>query len=132
MSAVPFFPEPPRHRFIPGRNPWDIHIYFTDGESKRKALSVQAGLKEAFPWLRAHKPWDKPIGPHPQPMMEIDFDAPENASQLQAVAGWLVREHGGLSVLVHPNTLDGGVADHTDHAIWIGPPLRPILTVLGG
>jgi DOPA 4,5-dioxygenase len=88
---------------------------------------------EAFPWLRAHKPcWDTPVGPHPQPMVEIDFDVPENASELQAVVGWLAREHGGLSVLVHPNTLDGGVADHTDHALWLGPPLQPILAVLGG
>ena len=65
-------------------------------------------------------------------MYEFDFARPENATRKDEVVAWLRREHAGLSVLVHPNTLDGGQIDHTKHAIWIGQPLRVRLGVFGG
>jgi DOPA 4,5-dioxygenase len=35
---------------------------------------------------------------------------------------WLMLNRRGLSVLVHPLTGDD-VADHSAHALWLGPPL---------
>jgi aromatic ring-cleaving dioxygenase len=111
--------------FVPQRNPWDIHCYFSDARSRAASLELRAGLMAAFPWLRQHKLWDVAIGPHTLPMWEVDFGLlPESASRVGEVVEWLVgcnnSENMGLSILVHPNTSDGGVADHTEHAIWIG------------
>ncbi len=36
---------------------------------------------------------------------------------------------GGLTILVHPETGDD-LADHSDHAVWLGPSLTLDLSVL--
>jgi aromatic ring-cleaving dioxygenase len=116
--------------FLPKRNPWDIHCYFSDAQSRAASLELRAGLMAAFPWLRQLKLWEDAIGPHALPMWEVDFGLPESAPRVAEVVQWLVRHNSNssndgegnksLSILVHPNTTDGGVTDHTEHAIWIG------------
>src|SRR3546814_13061754 len=61
---------------------------------------------------------DVPVGPHPQAMFQIAF-APE---ALPHVLPWLALNRGGLAVLVHPDTGDD-LADHRDHAVWMGAVL---------
>lgn len=76
------------------------------------------------PELRIYRFWDKPIGPHPVAMFEVNLFTP---AQFGAFIPWLAMWRGNLSVLVHPNTVEPGVdevvsqlRDHTQRAIWMG------------
>ena len=62
---------------------------------------------------------DKPIGPHPCGSYQVAF-AP---ALFGALVPWLALNRRGLVILVHPETGDA-VADHTDHALWLGDKLR--------
>jgi DOPA 4,5-dioxygenase len=61
---------------------------------------------------------NKPLGPHPKSMYQVKF-APEEFGKL---VPWLMLNHAGLDVLVHPET-GNDVADHTDQALWLGQKL---------
>lgn len=88
-------------------------------------------MTTAVPELQVYRFWDRPIGPHPVAMFEVDLATPE---QFGAFVPWLAVWRGDLSVLVHPNTdavqrgPDGADEpkwvtdrrDHTDRAIWLG------------
>ena len=79
-----------------------------------------------FPWMRFHRVWDRPIGPHPQPMWEADFARYENKDKWREVVAFVEKEREGVTVLIHPHSEDGHVADHTRHAYWAGAPLKLI------
>lgn len=70
------------------------------------------------PELRVYTLWDKPIGPHPIGMFEVNLFTP---AQFGAFISWLVINRGPLSALVHPNTGDD-IRDHTQRATWLGQP----------
>lgn len=61
---------------------------------------------------------DRPVGPHTSPMFQIIF----SSKDFSTIVEKLMLERRGLSVLIHPETGDE-VADHTDHALWLGTPL---------
>ncbi len=42
---------------------------------------------------------------------------------------WLRVNHGDLAILIHPRTGDD-LADHTDHALWLGEKLELDLSQL--
>jgi aromatic ring-cleaving dioxygenase len=71
------------------------------------------------PELRIYRIWDRPLGPHPIGMFEVNIFTPE---QFGAFIPWLVVNRGPLSALVHPNT-DDEERDHTQRATWMGAPL---------
>ena len=62
------------------------------------------------PELRIYRVWDKPVGPHPVAMFEVNLFTP---AQFGAFIPWLVINRGPLSALVHPNTDD----EERDHAV---------------
>lgn len=70
------------------------------------------------PELRIYSVFDKPVGPHPIGMFEVNLFTP---AQFGAFVPWLVINRGPLSALVHPNTGDD-VRDHTQLATWMGQP----------
>ena len=57
------------------------------------------------------------MGPHPRAMYQVVFEP----HQFADFVPWLALNHGELDVLVHPETGDD-LADHTAHAMWLGPP----------
>mmetsp|Transcript_15 Transcript_15/g.31 ORF Transcript_15/g.31 Transcript_15/m.31 type:complete len:158 (+) Transcript_15:209-682(+) len=109
-----------------GRNPFDIHVYFSGKAEAAAAARLRRSLLTSFDWLCARGWWDTPIGPHPLPMFEVDFGEPARANDVNTVAEWLRAHADGLIVLLHPNTTDGMVADHTTHAMWIGGDPLPL------
>ena len=53
-------------------------------------------------------------------MYQVAFEP----DQFEKLVPWLMLNHSGLNVLIHPRTADGdGVADHTHRALWLGEPL---------
>ena len=58
--------------------------------------------------------FERPIGPHPIGMFEVNVFSPE---QFVAFVSWLVVWRGPLSALIHPNTGDD-VMDHSQRATW--------------
>jgi aromatic ring-cleaving dioxygenase len=74
------------------------------------------------PELRIYRLWDKPIGPHPVAMFEVNLFTP---AQFGAFIPWLVINRGPLSALVHPNTDGEGEhkRNHTQRATWLGERL---------
>ena len=105
------------------RNPYDVHVYYSDAASKAEALALRERMQAAFPWMRFHSPKDRPIGPHPCPMWECDFADFEHRGKWSEVSRWVAAHHGDLSVLIHPHSTDGAYADHTENAFWAGDPL---------
>ena len=92
------------------------HVYY-DPTTREIASRVREGLGEHFQVQLGH--WhDQLVGPHTRPMYQVSF-APD---QFDKVLPWLMLHREGLAILVHPNTGDA-VADHTDHALWLGEKL---------
>jgi len=73
----------------------------------------------AVPELRIYRVWDKPVGPHPVAMFEVNLFTP---AQFGAFIPWLIINRGPLSALLHPNTGDA-YRDHTQRASWLGTPV---------
>ena len=73
------------------------------------------------PELRIYTFFDRPLGPHPVAMFEVNLFTP---AQFGAFIPWLVINRGPLSALVHPNTTTEGAAEeernHTQRATWLG------------
>jgi aromatic ring-cleaving dioxygenase len=114
---------PKRAYTLKHRNPYDVHVYYDDEESRARAMELRDRMKVKFPWMRFHRPFDRPIGPHPVPMWEADFASYENRNRRDEVRAWLESEAGDLSVLIHPHSTDSDYADHTKNAYWVGEAL---------
>jgi DOPA 4,5-dioxygenase len=92
------------------------HIYF-DTTTRNVAARVRETLGDRFS-VKLGRWHDKPIGPHLKPMYQVAF----TPDQFDQVVPWLMLHREGLDILVHPTTGDD-VADHTDHALWLGEKL---------
>lgn len=103
------------------RGGFDVHIYFFQANPKQVifAKELWERIRREFPELRIYQVWDKPLGPHPMAMFEVNIFTP---AQFGAFIPWLVINRGPLSALVHPNTEDEGEEErnHTQRASWLG------------
>jgi aromatic ring-cleaving dioxygenase len=103
---------------------YHAHVYYTDSASRAVAASLREALKERFEIALGN--WrEQPVGPHPTPMFQVSF----STGEFSRVVPWLMLNHDGLSILIHPNT-DDGYSDHAEHALWIGRQLDLRLDVL--
>ncbi|ARV58920.1 4,5-dioxygenase [Nostocales cyanobacterium HT-58-2] len=93
------------------------HVYF-DTTSREAAARVREGLAARFD-VQLGRWHDKPIGPHPKAMYQVAF-LPEHFG---TVVPWLMLNRDSLDILVHPTT-GHDLADHTDHALWLGEKLE--------
>ncbi|KAF8906307.1 DOPA-like domain-containing protein [Gymnopilus junonius] len=82
------------------------------------AKELHERIRREFPELRIYRFWDRPVGPHPTAMFEVNTFDPH---QTGALFSWLAVNRGPCSVLIHPNT-DDPYRDHTERAIWMGRP----------
>jgi len=62
--------------------------------------------------------FDRVVGPHVLPMLEIDFPG----SEYDSIVEWLDENREGRSVLIHEDTGDDP-RDHGEGARWLGEPL---------
>lgn len=106
------------------RNPYDVHVYYNIPEQQEQAMEFRSKLQKEFSWMRFYSPKNRPLGPHPIPMWEADFGQYENYKLLEQVCDFIKKEHGDLSILIHPHSTDGDYADHTKNAIWFGDKLK--------
>lgn len=73
---------------------------------------------DAVPELRIYTFFDRPVGPHPVAMFEVNLFTP---AQFGAFVPWLVINRGPLSALIHPNTVKTEeLRNHTQRATWLG------------
>lgn len=99
------------------------HVYF-DANNRDVAARIREGLGAQFD-VRLGRWHEQPIGPHPKSMYQVAF----LPNQFAQVVPWLMLHREGLDILVHPETGDA-VADHTNHALWLGEKLTLNIEVL--
>lgn len=98
---------------------YHAHVYFNaETVEQAESLCSQAGATLGIAVGRIHR---KLVGPHPHWSCQLSF----TADQFDRVIPWLEHHRQGLDILVHGVTGDD-LADHTDHAMWLGTP-QPLL-----
>ena len=113
MSSTSTSPGPRPLADIQG---YHAHVYY-EPATRDAAARLRAWLEQRFE-VQLGRWHDAPVGPHTGAMYQVAFEADVFAT----VVPWLALNHPGLSVLVHPLTGDD-LADHIEHALWIGPRL---------
>ena len=95
---------------------YHAHVYY-DAATKPTAAALREAVAARFD-VDLGRWHDRPVGPHPRASYQVAF-AP---ALFGALVPWLALNRRGLIVLVHPDTGDA-VADHTEHALWLGERL---------
>ncbi len=92
---------------------YHAHIYFgPDTVEQARALAQEAGRLFKVSVGRVH---EKLVGPHPAWSCQLAF----SAAEFDQVIPWLDQHRGLLDVFVHGVSGDD-LADHTEHAYWLG------------
>ena len=102
---------------------YHAHVYYNADTRK-----IAEGLRDTIIEKFAVKPGafsDEPIGPHPISQFNVIFQSEE----FQKIVPWLMLNHEGLDVLIHPLT-ESSYDDHSKNALWIGTPVPMRLDIL--
>ncbi|MGY9006865.1 MAG: DOPA 4,5-dioxygenase family protein [Alphaproteobacteria bacterium] len=95
---------------------WHAHIYYDPATTRTIAADLREKIAPAFPTAIIGGWHDRNVGPHTQPMYQVAFDA----ALFDTFVPFLALNRAGLAVLVHPHSTGDHVADHMEHAIWLG------------
>ena len=102
---------------------YHAHVYFdVDTIDQARSLCEQARGQFDLEMGRVH---ERPVGPHPMWSCQLAF----GPDQFAAVVPWLALNRNGLTVFIHAETGDV-IADHTEHALWMGKMMELDLSVL--
>lgn len=96
---------------------YHAHVYYHP-ETRDAAEQVRKELGDRFE-VQLGRWHDQLVGPHTRSMYQVAFAV----NQFERIVPWLLLNRQGLAVLVHPNT-GNAIADHTDHALWLGEKLE--------
>lgn len=112
---------------------FDVHLVFEEGQIDEARALFRAFMNfvnaRGIPHDRALV-FEKAVGPWPTPMWQLLLRPELSGANLQAELGqclsWLMINRGPFSVMIHPNTdesspFGGGLKDHRDHCLWMGP-----------
>jgi aromatic ring-cleaving dioxygenase len=102
---------------------YHAHVYY-NADTRRIAEGLRDTIIEKF----AVQPGafsDDPIGPHPISQFNVIFQTEE----FPKIVPWLMLNHEGLDVLIHPLT-ESSYDDHSKNALWIGTPVPMRLDIL--
>lgn len=101
---------------------YHAHVYFdADSVTQAAALCQEAGSQFGIRVGQVHQ---KPVGPHPCWSCQLTF----GNAKFDDLIPWLETNRGSLTVLVHALTGDD-LADHTEHAAWLGDPMPLKLSI---
>ena len=96
---------------------YHAHVYFPLSEwDKAEEFYSLALSKSEFSFCKIY---DRAVGPHPLPMIELHFK--ENF--LESSRTWLEVHRNLFSILIHIDTGDD-VKDHSENIEWLGAPLK--------
>lgn len=96
---------------------YHAHVYFDPATQAGEAAAIREAAGQRFA-VRLGTVHRGPVGPHSQAMFQIAFEP----ALFGTLVPWLMLNHRGLSILVHPNTANEK-RDHLIDAIWIGCPV---------
>lgn len=100
----------------------DIHTLFELPElvdCKEIYQDFISFLKEKNIPFENNRVFEKPVGPWPTPMWQLELKGVNLYLDLGIAISWLMFNRDKFSVMIHPNTNDG-LLDHTDRTIWLG------------
>jgi aromatic ring-cleaving dioxygenase len=102
---------------------YHAHVYY-DADTRKIAEDLREMIISKFA-VRPGGFSDEPVGPHPISQFNVIFQTEE----FSKVVPWLMLNHEGLDVLIHPLT-DSSYDDHSKNALWIGTPVPMRLDIL--
>ena len=99
---------------------YHAHVYYGDDDDAReKAARLREKLWDRWPdQVRMGRFRDRPVGPHPLDMYQVEFDA----ELFPEIVPWLMFNRDGLNILVHPEA-GNAWRDHAWYPLWLGESL---------